>query len=264
MCKAASPKPAISHRKSIAELRLIDDTFFNQVFQNNVHGMELLLRTILDRTNLNIVSVQTQHFIKNLAGRSVRMDAYAVDEHGVRYNIEVQRKKDDGKPERARYYSSILDANIVPAGGRFPTLPQTYIVFITEGDVIGNGKQVNEIKRLTASGDEFDDGSHILYINALAQDNSPLGQLMHDFFCVRASDMKNSQLAEMVRYYKETKDGVQIMCRIMEQNNAEHIISIYRRRMNITDELIIENLMEDLSISREDAEAYVKASYEPA
>lgn len=257
MCKAASPKPKISHKKSIAELRLIDDTFFNQVFQNNVHGMALLLRTILDRTNLNIVSVQTQHFIKNLSGRSIRMDAYAVDEHGVRYNIEVQRKKDDGKPERARYYSSILDANIVPAGGRFPTLPQTYIVFITEGDIIGNGRQINEIKRLTASGDEFDDGSHILYINALAQDNSPLGQLMHDFFCVRASDMKNSQLAEMVRYYKETEDGVQVMCAIMEKACVETAISIYRNRYDLGDDEIIQRIMEDFDLTYEEAAAYV-------
>lgn len=247
-------------RKIAEEFRLIDDSFFNQVFQNNEQGIQLLLRTILDRIDLNIVSVETQHFIKNLWGRSVRMDVYAVDDCGVRYNIEIQRGKRDGKPERARYYSSILDANIVPSGGTFPNLPKTYIVFITEGDVIGNGRQINEIKRTTASGDSFEDGSHILYVDALHQDDSPVGRLMHDLFCVHASDMYDPQLAEWVRYYKETEDGVQIMCAVMERACAETAIFIYRRRYGLSDEEIIERMMEDFSITHEEAAAYVMGS----
>lgn len=173
-------------RKIAEEFRLIDNSFFNQVFQNNEQGIQLLLRTILDRIDLNIVSVETQHFIKNLWGRSVRMDVYAVDDCGVRYNIEIQRGKRDGKPERARYYSSVLDATIVPSGGTFPNLPKTYIVFITEGDVIGNGRQINEIKRTTASGDSFEDGSHIcgFLLNQKRILNSILLDIRKRFACI--------------------------------------------------------------------------------
>lgn len=248
----------VKHRKQIQDFRLIDDDFFNMVFQNNILAVELLLRIILDRTEINIVSVETQHFIKNLYGRSIRMDVYAVDECGVRYNIEVQRNSAEGKPGRARYYSSILDANVVPAGGSFPSeLPKTYIIFITEHDVLGKGRPVYEVKRATTCGEDFEDGTHIIYVNGEMREETPIGRLMHDFFCVRASEMFYPELAEQVSYYKDTKDGVEIMSKIMEQVRAESIISVYRRRYHLTDEEIIERIVEDLSITKEDARAYV-------
>lgn len=46
--------------------------------------------------------------------------------------------------------------------------------------------------------------------------NDPIGDLMHDFSCKNSSDMKNTILADKIRQMKENEQGVQNMCKIME------------------------------------------------
>ncbi len=39
---------------------------------------------------------------------------------------------------------------------------------------------------------------------------------MHDFSCTDAADMHYGTLADRVRFFKESKEGIEIMCRAME------------------------------------------------
>ncbi len=39
---------------------------------------------------------------------------------------------------------------------------------------------------------------------------------MHDFSCIDAADMYYGTLANRVRFFKESKEGIEIMCRAME------------------------------------------------
>lgn len=39
---------------------------------------------------------------------------------------------------------------------------------------------------------------------------------MHDFSCTDAADMYYETLAERVKFFKESKEGIEIMCRAME------------------------------------------------
>lgn len=97
-------------------------------------------------------------------------------------------------------------------------LPETYVIFITENDVIGKGKAIYPIERyITGTGEKFDDGSHILYVNGVYRDDSQVGKLMHEFSCTNPDDMHFGVLAERVRFFKESKEGVAIMCRSMEE-----------------------------------------------
>ena len=52
---------------------------------------EFLLQIILKRSDLKVKKVQGQYDVKNLQGRSVRLDILAVDNNNEVYNIEVQR-----------------------------------------------------------------------------------------------------------------------------------------------------------------------------
>lgn len=51
------------------------------------------------------------------------------------------------------------------------------------------------------------DGTSIMFINGEYRGNDQIGRLMHDFNAVRAVDMKNSMLAEGMKFYKETDLG---------------------------------------------------------
>ena len=64
----------------------------------------------------------------------------------------------------------------------------------------------------------FEDGLHIVYVNGEYRDtDTPVGRLMHDFHCTKSEDMYSRELAEEVRYLKETEGGREHMCKILEE-----------------------------------------------
>ena len=70
--------------------RLLDDDFMSKVFEDK-ECAQLLLHIILERSDLVVQEVHGQYSIKNLQGRSVRLDILAVGHEGKHYNIETQR-----------------------------------------------------------------------------------------------------------------------------------------------------------------------------
>ena len=48
-------------------------------------------------------------------------------------------------------------------------------------------------------------------------DFPPLGKLMHDFACANPDDMHYNELKDTVRYFKETKEGKEFMCEIIDE-----------------------------------------------
>lgn len=126
--------------------RLLDDDFMNKVFEDKACA-EFLLQIILQRTDLRVQRVHGQHDIKNLQGRSVRLDILAVDEADRVYNIEVQRSDKGAGVKRARYNSSLIDANVTEPGDEYEKLNETYVIFITEHDVPGDGHPIYHIDR---------------------------------------------------------------------------------------------------------------------
>ena len=201
--------------------RLLDDDFMNKVFEDKACA-EFLLQIILQRNDLRVQYAHGQHDIKNLQGRSVRLDILAVDEENHVYNIEVQRNDKGAGVKRARYNSSLIDANVTEPGDEYEKLNETYVIFITENDVLGGGYPIYHIDRaIKETGTLFGDESHIIYVNSQIKDDTVLGRLMHDFSCTKADDMIYPILANRVRYFKEDAKGVAIMCKVMEDMRNE-------------------------------------------
>ena len=197
--------------------RLIDDDFFTKCFEGDTECVKLVLQIVLDKSDLNVVDVRTQVFVENLLNRSVRLDVLATDSTGQKYNIEIQRADKGAGRKRARYNSSMMDANLLNKGEGFDALPETFVIFITENDVIGKGQAVYQIERcFVGIGEKFEDGSHILYVNGAYRDESPIGKLMHDFSCSDPSDMHYRVLADRTRFFKESKEGIATMSKIIE------------------------------------------------
>ncbi|MFR6167828.1 MAG: hypothetical protein ACLUKE_06570 [Blautia wexlerae] len=94
------------------------------------------LQIILQRHDLKVQSVQGQYDIKNLQGRSIRLDILAVDTNNRTYNIEIKEGIVVPDAKRARYNSSLIDANITEAGDKYDALTETHMIFITENDVL--------------------------------------------------------------------------------------------------------------------------------
>ena len=202
----------------IRGFRLIDDDFMNACFDGNIKATELLLKVILGKSDIQVNKVTTQKQMKNLLGRDIWLDIDAISD-GTEYNIEVQRSDKGAGRKRARYHSSIIDAHAIKPAEDFELLPESYVIFITENDVLGDGLPIYEIDRtIRANGKLFADGEHIIYVNGENKDSgTQLGKLMHDFFCTNADDMNYPELAERVRYFKENEEGVRSMCKVLEE-----------------------------------------------
>lgn len=46
---------------------------------------------------------------------------------------------------------------------------------------------------------------------------TPVGRLMHDFYCTKSEDMYSKVLADEVKYLKETEGGRVRMCRVLDE-----------------------------------------------
>ena len=242
--------------------RLLDDDFMNKVFEDKACA-EFLLQIILQRTDLKVQRVHGQHDIRNLQGRSIRLDILAVDVSERVYNIEVQRSDKGAGVKRARYNSSLIDANVTEPGDEYEKLNETYVIFITEHDVLGGGCPIYHIDRtIKETGTLFGDESHIIYVNAQIKDDTALGQLMHDFSCTSAEQMHYQILANRVRYFKEDTEGVATMCKAMEDMRNEaareatkaKTVSIARRMLK-SGKYTYEDIADILEISVDEVKA---------
>ena len=211
-------------------------------FEDHDECAELVLRIIMNKEDLKVLHSKTEYVIQNFQGRSVRLDVKATDSENKEYDIEVQRADKGAGRKRARHNSSMLDANALAPQEDVNFLPETYVIFITEHDVIGKGEPIYRVERKILETDEFfDDGSHILYVNGAYRGDSDIGKLMHDFSCTDAKDMKYKILADRVRYFKEDEKGVAIMCKAMEDmrneaaREAEKMKAIRMARLMIED-----------------------------
>ncbi len=79
------------------------------------------------------------------------------------------------------------------------------------------------------TGEKFEDGAHIIYVNGSYQDDSPLGLLMKDFACSNPKDMYYKILADRVKYFKEDEKGVGVMCKAVEELCKEEVLEIVER-----------------------------------
>lgn len=96
------------------------------------------------------------------------------------------------------------------------------MIFITRNDVLGYGLPIYHVNRkIEEVNESFHDESHIIYVNSKIQDDTKLGRLMHDLHCQNAEDMYSEVLANRVRELKETEEGVEVMCKEMEQIYSE-------------------------------------------
>ena len=202
----------------VENFRLMDDTFMSKCLENAPECIELILRVIIGKKDLKVIKSQTEYPIKSLQGRGVRFDVFARDSKGREYDIEIQRADKGAEPKRARYNSALMDANALKSGEDFGKLRDTYVIIITENDVMGRGQGVYVFDRMDKKcGLDFGDGAHVVYANGMWRGDDALGRLMCDFNCRDANKMHYDVLKKRVSQLKDSEEGRRIMCKAVEE-----------------------------------------------
>ncbi len=106
--------------------------------------------------------------------------------------------------QKGKKNSSLMDANAILPGDDTELLPETYVIFITENDVLEGNLPIYHIDRtIKENGKIFDDGAHIIYVNGEIKNDTPLGRLMYDLNCSDPDNMNYKELADRARYFKK-------------------------------------------------------------
>ena len=202
----------------IEDFRLMDDTFMSKCLENAPECIELILRIVIGKKDLKVIRSQTEFPIKSLQGRGVRFDVFARDSKGREYDIEIQRADKGAEPKRARYNSALMDANALKSGDDVSKLRDTYVIFITENDVMGDRQEVYVYERVEKkSGKALVDGTHIIYVNGATRSETEIGKLVHDLMCRNAAEMYFDVLKRQVEQFKDSEEGRRIMCKAVEE-----------------------------------------------
>ena len=243
----------------VDDMDLFDDDLMSMVFDANIEATELLLKIILKKNDIIVVSVVGQREFQSpiVGGRNIRLDILAKDSAGKHYNVEVQKKPEGAHIRRARFNSSMMDSRMLKEGQEFSELQDSYMVFITQTDIFGYGIPIYTINRHFEEIDDlFDDGSHIIYVNGNYKGDDEVGKLLHDFGCKESKDMYYPELAKGVRHFKEEEGGRRIMCEAVERYAEQKAEKA--RLNNLLDN--VRNLMESMKWSAEQAMVAMRVS----
>ena len=133
----------------IKNLRLIDDVLFEK-FMEDYEACEELLQVILENPQLKVKpeTLVAQKSLRNLAKRSVRLDAYIEGIEDKVYNIEIQRSDNCNHVKRVRYNASTITVNKSEPSDEFEYVQDVIVVYISEFDMFRAGKTVYHVENV--------------------------------------------------------------------------------------------------------------------
>lgn len=244
-------------------LTLFDDDLMSRVFDKNIEATELILRIILGR-KITVIRVNGQEEVRNaeVGGRNITLDVYAMDENGQEMDIEVQGNSEGAHIRRARYHSSVLDSKMLKEGQPFKKLKDSYVIFIYRHDKFKKGLPVYHIDRyVRETGEIFEDGSHIVYVNGNYKGDDEIGQLMSDFHQVDPDNMHYKELSQGVKHFKEVEEGRDTMCEAVQEYAKEYaktekaeLVENFMKNMNLT----LKQALDAAGIQGEEREAIIQ------
>ena len=142
--------------------------------------------------------------------KSPRLDIVAEDAEGTLYEIEVQRLEEPAPARRVRFYTSVMDSELLRKGVDYDKLPEVYLFYISKEDIWKKGLMKYEVRQYLLCGDEailYDNGLHTIYVNAEIDDGTSLAKLMQYLKTAKAGDTSQGALSEYVNYLKSPEGG---------------------------------------------------------
>ncbi|MCD8231135.1 MAG: PD-(D/E)XK nuclease family transposase [Clostridiales bacterium] len=203
--------------ENMRKLNLLSDTFASVALQD-IDACQYVVRKILGKDDIRIIDVKSQYRLLNLTAKDAILDAFAQDSTGRQVNIEIQRRDTVDHARRTRYYGSMIDKSILDKGAEHYDLPDVYIIYISETDLWHGGETVYPVnKTLGKSAIPYDDGNHVIYVNAAVDDGSDVAKMMQYFKKADPDDMSQGDLSKRVHYLKTEKGGYKEMCEVAEK-----------------------------------------------
>ena len=208
----------IAHREfllqGVEKLTLFHDTFMKVVL-NDLEVCQYVIRILMDDPTIEIVDVRNQYRLARLTSKDSILDILAEDSRGRFYNLEIQRDTTPDHPRRTRLYGAMVDGEYLQKGEDYDAMPEVYVIYISRTDLWKMGRMETPVKKYLKGqreDEQYDDGQHVIYVNAAVDDGSKKAALLHYFKTADPDDMSQGPLSRRVRYLKREEGGLNEMC----------------------------------------------------
>ena len=199
------------------EYNLLSDGFMS-VALRDIPACQYVLRILTGIKNLKVREVRPQYRVSKIESHDAVLDVLAEDETGRLFDLEIQRADTLDHARRTRFYSSMIDSNYLEKGKTYSDLPEVYVIYVSETDLWKAGYTTYELeKKFRKSNVSYDDGQHVLYINAAVNDGSETAKLMDYFKTADPDDMEHGELSQRVHFLKCDEGGLSEMCEVTER-----------------------------------------------
>ena len=247
----------------------MDDAMF-EVMCEDPYFVEEMLQIVMENKKLRIIqdSVVAQKSIKNLTGRSVRLDAYVEGSKDQVFNIEIQKSDNCNHVKRVRYNASMITVANSEPGDEFEYVQNLCVIYISNFDMFGKGLTTYHVRdTILETGDVVENGLSEIYVNTEVHDETDIFRLM-ELFTKRQLDAKDSDLFpytyRMFDKIKNSEEGVKHMCEKIEayanerrKENAKIYSVICMESLNgMSKEDILKKIMHEFTLSEDEAKEY--------
>lgn len=226
---SAGVRPEATSHIEAREKRVIEARKFNllsnvfmRVALRDKNACQYVLRILTGIPDLVVKAVRTEYRVSKITSHDVVLDVLAEDGSGKIYNIEIQRADTVDHARRVRLHGAMIDSEYLEKGKTYADLPDLFIIYISETDLWKAGFTTYLVKKYFENTDiPYDDGQHIMYVNAAINDGTETANLMQYFKTADPNDMNHGDLSKRVHLLKCEEGGYQEMCEVSEKIFSE-------------------------------------------
>lgn len=242
-------------------MNLFSTPFMREVFKDD-KATQYVLRILTGKQDLTVRQNLTEYRISKLDTKDAVLDVIAVDEDGVFYHIEIQLASGDDHIKRVRFYSAMVDSEMLEKGTKYNDLPNTFIFYISMNDFMGLGEPIAKVDCTVGTKRKpYDDGKRLYYVNAGVNDQSEVARLMDYFKLADPNDASHGELSDRVHLLKCDKEGEDSMCAItqsfVDEGKIIGYVECLREEQKASDEEILEKIKERFNLNDYQARTFV-------
>ena len=276
--------------KSLQDLNLIDSFLFSASTENP-QDAEFIAKLIVERATgkkIKEISVLPEKQLMGIDTKhhGIRMDLYIMeyenDSIASVYDIEPNKYNISELPKRSRYNQAVTDVKLLGAGKTYKELPEYISIWILTEDPFGENRMLYTVRNKVeeVSGKEFKDGvtKLFLYVNGELGGTESLKTLLTYFSQSDETNVADEELqhihtiVENVKRNEERREHYMTWQEMIEfekeesylegRNEAQrqsiriHISSL--RKLKISEEQILESIIQSFQIPADEAEEFMK------
>lgn len=258
-------------KPSIKKFQLTSDIFFGVVLQD-ISACQEVIR-IITGEDITLIEVRYQETILQLDTHSICIDIWTRDILGRHIGLEMHPQSGEDRVKRNRYTIASMDVRNLKIGHKYKDMPAVFGIYITSSDFLKTKKGINKVDRIIHNnGSLIPNGVSEYYISLNCPGDTPAQTELLKY-------MKNSDgimeskyfpsLVKRVNYLKESKEGENYMCEIMdelirkesersEKRGEKRGVITTLRELYFTPDDICKHLIMKFNISEETAKKYME------